>query len=100
MWQHCPEMKIYVLCTLIVLLKRVHVQAYHASVPDGRNGGGGDFCDGAALLLLLLLQDEVDDGVRVDVDDVLGRRDARQRVHDLRLLHYRPVVLKTLSPLE
>ena len=93
MWQHCPEMKI--LCTLIVLLKRFQVQAYHASVPDGRNGGGGDFCDGAALLLLLL-QDEVDDGVRVDVDDVLGRRDARQRVHDLRLLHYRPVVLKTL----
>ena len=94
MWQHCPEMKIYVLCTF-VLLKRVQVQAYHASVPDGRNGGSGDFCDGAALLLLLL-QDEVDDGVRVDVDDVLGRRDARQRVHDLRLLHYRPVVLKTL----
>ena len=79
-----------------MLLKRFQVQAYHASVPDGRNGGGsGDFCDGAALLLLLL-QDEVDDGVRVDVDDVLGRRDARQRVHDLRLLHYRPVVLKTL----
>ena len=90
-------MKIYVLCTLIVLLKRFQVQTYHASVPDGRNGGGsGDFCDGAALLLLLLLQDEVDDGVRVDVDDVLGRRDARQRVHDLRLLHYRTVVLKTL----
>ena len=63
---------------------------YHASVPDGGNGGG-EFCDGAALLLLVL-QDEVDDGVRVDVDDVLGRRDARQRVHDLRLLHYRPVV--------
>ena len=53
---------------------------------DGGSGGGG-FGDGA-LLLLLLKEDEVDDGVRVDVDD--GRRgvlggDARQGIHCLRL---------------
>ena len=50
-------------------------------MPDRDGCGRGGFGVGA---LLLLLKDEVDDGVRVDVDDVLGGGDARQGIHRLR----------------